>query len=217
MNRLARWTRLLSIGLLMILQNLHAESLSTLSSPARGAILFTNYCSGCHSLHYLSWERMQTDLQLTQHSNLQIHPGLQLSMPNLKTIWPEHALSKSDAESWFGRLPPDLSLSSRQRGTTWIKEYLLGFYAEPNHRFGVNNTQLPQTKMPNILESIQHQVTPQEFDAILSDITNFLEYTGEPATLIRYKIGRWVLGFLLVACVGFYRWTQSSDSCCRAW
>ena len=35
-----------------------------------------------------------------------------------------------------------------------------------------------------------------EFDQNVRDITNFLDYVGEPAKLIRLKLGKWVLLFL---------------------
>lgn len=168
---------------------------ATYAAPnrARGAILFMNYCSGCHSLRYLSWSRMLSDLDLDQHSTAQITPRLRLSLPPLSQTWPHIAMAPQDANSWFGKPPPDLSLISRQRGTTWVQTYLQGFYPDHNRRFGVNNHQFPNTMMPNILESL-----PGDQRAELADIAYFLVYAAEPAVLIRTHLGGYVLGFLLI-------------------
>lgn len=40
------------------------------------------------------------------------------------------------------------------------------------------------------------RVTPQEYDQTVRDITNFLEYAGEPAALKRQSLGVWVILFL---------------------
>ncbi len=39
-------------------------------------------------------------------------------------------------------------------------------------------------------------MTPAEFDLAVRDISNFLEYVGEPAALKRQGLGVWVLLFL---------------------
>lgn len=40
--------------------------------------------------------------------------------------------------------------------------------------------------------------TPQEFNRDIRDLTNFLVYLGEPAKLVRYRVGAYVLIFLAV-------------------
>ncbi|HYM86234.1 MAG TPA: cytochrome c1, partial [Pseudoxanthomonas sp.] len=39
--------------------------------------------------------------------------------------------------------------------------------------------------------------TPAQFDQTARDITNFLEYAGEPAALKRQSMGVWVILFLV--------------------
>ena len=41
-------------------------------------------------------------------------------------------------------------------------------------------------------------MAPGEFRRVARDITNFLVYAGEPAKLVRSRIGFWVLAFLAV-------------------
>lgn len=196
---LIRWpvfcmTILLTFGHNVIYADAHLDVPGYVSnSRARGAILFMNYCSGCHSLRYLSWSRMLSDLNLNEHSPMQITPRLLLSLPQLAQTWPKVAMTPEDATNWFGKPPPDLSLISRQRGKTWVLAYLQGFYPDHAQRFGVNNHQFPNTMMPNVLESL-----PNDQRAELANIAYFLAYAAEPAVLIRNRLGWFVLGFLLI-------------------
>jgi ubiquinol-cytochrome c reductase cytochrome c1 subunit len=41
-------------------------------------------------------------------------------------------------------------------------------------------------------------MTPVQYQQATRDLVAFLDYVGEPAKLVRYKIGFWVIAFLLV-------------------
>ena len=43
------------------------------SSLQRGAALYMNYCSGCHSLKYVRYSRIASDLGLTEDQELLSH------------------------------------------------------------------------------------------------------------------------------------------------
>ena len=43
-----------------------------------------------------------------------------------------------------------------------------------------------------------------EYDAAVRDLTNFLVYLGEPAKLVRYHLGLYVLAFLVIFFVFVY-------------
>src|SRR5690554_4873322 len=82
------------------------------ASLQRGARLFMNYCSGCHSLQYLRYSRMAEDLGLSEEEvmeNLNF-TGAKFGEPILT------AMPAEGAAQWFGTAPPDLSLTSRVRG-----------------------------------------------------------------------------------------------------
>ncbi|RYE64164.1 MAG: cytochrome c1, partial [Oxalobacteraceae bacterium] len=80
------------------------NDLSDRASLQRGAQLYMNNCSGCHSLKYLRYSRLADDLGLTEEevmNNLNftgsaIGDPVPVSMP------------KAEAEKWFGKMPPDL-------------------------------------------------------------------------------------------------------------
>lgn len=192
------WGRGLCIALFAWLATAHSASLPPRASAARGAIVFMNYCSGCHSLKYLPWSRIVNDLDLTQQSSARISSSLTLTLPNLSHTWPQVAMAESDATKWFGKLPPDLSLTQRQRGSPWIQAYLSGFYPDPQQSYGVNNHKFPKTRMPNVLESLQTTLPAANFAAVVADIACFLEYGSEPAVLERRRLGGYVVGFFIL-------------------
>ncbi len=111
------------------------------------------------------------------------------------------AMPKEVAAKWFGGPPPDLSLVARAKGTDWIYTYLRGFYKDDSRVFGVNNKVLENASMPDALWSLKEKKPEAEFNQDVRDITNFLDYVGEPAKLIRTELGFWVLLFLGVLLV----------------
>jgi ubiquinol-cytochrome c reductase cytochrome c1 subunit len=192
--------------------------LSDRASLQRGAGLFMNYCSGCHSLQYLRYSRMGADLGLTDE---QVQENLNFSGSKVG----EHiqtALTKDEGEKFFGKAPPDLSVIARVRGSDWIYNYLKSFYVDESRPVGWNNTIFPNASMPNPLwqlQGIQHaqlgkpdasgdrpvekllipqpgQQTAEQFDQTARDIATFLEYAGEPAAIQRESLGVWVILFL---------------------
>jgi ubiquinol-cytochrome c reductase cytochrome c1 subunit len=197
-------------------------------SLQRGARNFMSYCSGCHSLKYMRYSRLATDLDISDSLRDQflVKPGDKFS-DYIKTSMPA-----ADAQEWFGRPPPDLSLVARSRGSDWVFNFLTTFYADPASRqTGVNNLQLPGTAMPHVLASVQgvqtivwnnveHKgpdgkavvttefkgfapgvagsLTPKQFDEFARDTVNFLQYVSDPSQLERQGLGIWVVLFLLM-------------------
>jgi len=170
------------------------------ASLQNGAKLFMNYCSGCHAISFMRYNRIGADLGLSDElitENLMFagsKPG-----ETMVTAMPEGAASK-----WFGGVPPDLSLVARSKGTDWIYTYLRSFYNDEARIFGVNNKVLVNASMPDVLWSLREAQSEAEFDNSVRDITNFLDYVGEPAKLIRLQLGKWVLLFLGVLFVLTY-------------
>ena len=82
------------------------------ASLQRGAQLYMNYCSGCHALKYLRYSRMAQDLGLTEE---EVMNNLNFTGSAIGDPIPV-AMPKENAEKWFGKMPPDLSLISRVPG-----------------------------------------------------------------------------------------------------
>lgn len=188
------------------------------ASLQRGAKLFFNYCVGCHSLKYMRYERIASDLGLTEAEVME-----NLNFTGAK--FGEPVVSHMPAEmaaKWFGKAPPDLSLEVRAKGADWVNAYLNSFYLDPSRPVGWNNTVFPNASMPFPLWELQGlqtavmteakpgedakveklvlsqpgKLTPAQFQQASRDLTTFLEYASEPAALERHHYGIWVLLFL---------------------
>jgi ubiquinol-cytochrome c reductase cytochrome c1 subunit len=128
------------------------NEIANLPSLQRGARHFMDYCSGCHSLKYIRYSRVAEDLKISDalRDAYLVKPGEKFS-DYIKAPMPA-----ADAQEWFGKPPPDLSLVARSRGSDWVFNFLTTFYADPASRqTGVNNLQLPGTAMPHVLASVQ--------------------------------------------------------------
>lgn len=199
--------------------------LSDKSSLQRGAQLFVNYCMGCHSAKYMRYNRMARDLNIplsVLKENLMF--GVEKVGSTMQTAMPADL-----AEQWFGVMPPDLTLKARSRGADWLYSYLLTFYRDPDSNTGFNNLQFDSVAMPHVLADLQgikvpvygtndsgHRyiselktvvkgsMTDGEYAAAMRDLVNFMVYISEPAQLVRYQVGFWVIFYLLILLVVVY-------------
>jgi ubiquinol-cytochrome c reductase cytochrome c1 subunit len=128
-------------------QSWRAEStVADLGSLQRGARDFLSYCNGCHALKYMRYSRLGTDLEIPpEQLKLLVPPGQKIS-DYIGTPMPA-----ADAEVWFGKAPPDLSLMARERGTDYLYRFLTTFYVDFSRPTGANNLALPTTAMPAVL------------------------------------------------------------------
>jgi ubiquinol-cytochrome c reductase cytochrome c1 subunit len=176
---------------------------------------------GCHAAKYVRYNRLAADLQLSEDQLVQnlMFTGEQ----PFDTM--SNAMRDADAERWFGITPPDLSLIARSRGTDYIYTFLRSFYESPGSSTGVDNLVLPNTAMPHVLWELQGvnravfevdeehggaevfahfetvragELNEQQYDQVVRDIVNFLDYIGEPMQRERQALGIRVLAFLLV-------------------
>ena len=170
------------------------------ASLQRGAQLFMNNCSGCHSLKYLRYERISEDLGISEslmQDNL-MFTGSKLGDQVVT------AMDPADAKNWFGAAPPDLTLEARLRTPDWLYSYLIGFYPDESRPYGYNNHMLQNVGMPHVLASMQATMSEEEFHAAMLDMTNVLTYVAEPTQLHREQLGRYVLLFLAILLIPAY-------------
>jgi ubiquinol-cytochrome c reductase cytochrome c1 subunit len=128
------------------------NEIANINSLQRGARNFISYCSGCHSAQFIRYSRICQDLHIAedQCSSFLLPPGRKL------TDYVKASMPAADAQEWFGKPPPDLSLVTRSRSPDWVFNFLTTFYADPASRqTGINNLQLPGTAMPHVLASLQ--------------------------------------------------------------
>jgi ubiquinol-cytochrome c reductase cytochrome c1 subunit len=200
------------------MQAAQANPYST-AAVQRGARTYFNYCSGCHSIKYMSYSRLADDLKLSPDEALKsfAFTGAKIGDQVVSNMPAENS------QQWFGKTPPDLSLEGRAKGADWIYNYLRSFYVDHTAAVGWNNRVFPNASMPNPLWELQgvqvaHRAaakpgeeaaieklelaqkgrqSPQEFDDTVRDLTSFLVYVGEPAALQRASVGVWVILFLV--------------------
>ncbi len=197
-------------------------SINDRASLRRGAQLFLDTCLACHSAAYMRYNRLM-DIGMSEEEIRKVLPeGSKLG----STM--HAAMDAESAKSVYGVAPPDLSVVARSRGVDWLYTYFRGFYVDATTTSGVNNVVFPLVAMPNIMGYMQgeqelhvekhedgHEVktlkltspgtmSTQEYDATVADLVNFIDFMGEPAKLVRYKLGYIVIGFLFILLILTY-------------
>ncbi|MEA3275681.1 MAG: cytochrome c1 [Pseudomonadota bacterium] len=191
------------------------------ASLQRGAKYYVNYCMGCHSLKYMRYNRMAEDLGI---DDVDLRQSLIFTGAKPGELM-ANALRPEDGEKWFGTAVPDLTLVTRWRSPDWVYSYLKGFYLDDSRPYGVNNLVFPDVGMPHVLGPLQGvqeavyteshgeegeakkhlegielvetgSMSPDKYDGMARDLTNFLTYAGEPIKREREKLGIYVLLFL---------------------
>ncbi|HUW25090.1 MAG TPA: cytochrome c1 [Gallionella sp.] len=186
-------------------------------SLQRGAKLFTSYCLSCHGAVYMRYNRLK-DIGMSEEQirkDLLLPEGMKLG----STM--QAAMDKEAATQVYGVAPPDLSVIARSRSPDWLYTYMRSFYVDSSRPSGWNNAIFPNVGMPHILAELQGEqkleishgegheagklvldkpgtMSPAEYDVAIADLTNYLVFMGEPAKLVRHKLGFIVLGFLFL-------------------
>jgi ubiquinol-cytochrome c reductase cytochrome c1 subunit len=186
------------------------NDLSDKESLKKGFKTYINYCLGCHQLQYQRYNRTFTDLGIEEADGVAnyMYTGEKVG-DHITNTMPE-----KEAAKWFGSAPPDLTLEARLRSPDWIYTYLRSFYMDSERPFGVNNKVFKDVGMPHVLQDLQGvssidehgklspamggSLTAEEYDVVVRDLTNFLEYVGEPSKLERKSMGYNVLIFLFI-------------------
>ena len=186
------------------------NDLSDKESLKRGFKSYINYCLGCHQLQYQRYNRTFADLGISDEEGKAewMFTGEKVGDHITNTM------PAKEAAAWFGAAPPDLTLEARFRSPDWIYTYLRSFYVDEARPFGVNNKVFKDVGMPHVLQNLQGirtmdengvlsapvggTMTEAEYDEFARDLTNFLEYVGEPNKLERKELGKWVIGFLFI-------------------
>ncbi len=184
------------------------------ASLQRGAKLFMNYCLGCHQMQFQRYERTFNDLGIPLELGME---NLVFTKDTKVGDHIKNSMAKEDGAKWFGAAPPDLTLEARLRGPDWIYSYLKSFYVDPSRPFGVNNTVFKDVGMPHVLQELQGvprkvyeermidgemvqeyvgiksdgsgEMSEDEYDRAMLDLTNFMVYIGEPMILERESLG----------------------------
>lgn len=208
------------------------------ASLQRGARIFVNYCLSCHSASYMRYERMGNDLGISEElvrENLlfaasQVGDLMKAVMsvedatdwfgtapPDLSLVTryrsPEWVYTymrgfyrDDDSPSgWNNVVFPNVAMphvlyewQGEQRARAGRDPAAAG---DTGHGSGTMLARLELVE-PGTLSS-------QDYDLAMRDLTNFLVYVGEPAKLVRYRIGIYVLIFLAVFL--FFAWLLKKE------
>ncbi|MGB5831220.1 MAG: cytochrome c1 [Thiohalocapsa sp.] len=194
------------------------------ASLQRGAKYFANYCMGCHSLQYMRYNRMAADLDIPEDELTEnlifgdakpgdlmtnaLRPedgadwfGTEIPDLSLVTRWRNPDWVYTYLKSFYvdDTRPYGVNnLIFDKVGMPHPLSHLQGIqepvYAEadghggegggaPGHMIGLQLTQ-------------PGQLSVEEYDNMVRDLTNFLTYVGEPYKLERRSFGLYVLLFL---------------------
>ena len=193
------------------------------ASLQRGAKLFVNYCLSCHSARMMRYNRMGKDLGLT---DAQVEENLMFASEKVGELMTVSMREEDAKRWFgTPPLDLSLVARSRSEDWLFTYLLSFYKDDDPARPFGVNNLVFRDVAMPHVLGSLQgYQVpvyeehegkdgkkvktikglelrelgtmTPDDYEVAVRDLVGFLVYVGEPAKLVRYKIGTWVLVFL---------------------
>ncbi len=195
------------------------------SSLQNGALLFGQYCLACHSLQYVRFQQVASDLAIDAPiMKTQFLFSDQPSQEKKLSDYMTATVSSDAAKRGFGVTPPDLSLVARARDPDWLLTFLLSFYQDGTRLTGVNNQVSADVAMPHVLAGLQGlqectsndaasksllntcdvlevkgasgTMTPDEYRQNMNDLVNFLEYVGDPVAEKRHAMGIRVLIYL---------------------
>ena len=116
-----------------------------------GAKLFVNYCLSCHSAQYARYNRVAEDLEIPLEA---LRENLMFTTDKVGDRMTT-TMQPTDAQSWFGTTPPDLTLVARVRKPDWLYTYLRAFYRDETSPSGWNNSLFEKVAMPHAMYELQ--------------------------------------------------------------
>lgn len=183
-----------------------------MQSVERGAKLFATNCLSCHTLIYLKYDKLAQKAGITYDKmpvNIKDWP-FGVTPPDLST--------EADVRGvdWiYTYLHSFYADPSRPTGSnnllvpnTAMPAILAPFQGEQllaKGHFNQGGVLGGEVEWYNLLVLNRHgSMSPEEFDIMAADLTNFLAYASSPYYVEQRQIGYWVLGFLAVLFVFMY-------------
>jgi ubiquinol-cytochrome c reductase cytochrome c1 subunit len=177
----------------------HIKVDTDLPAIARGVDDLMGNCHSCHNLKYVTYldlEKLGIDRQ-----KIDGWRGDQPINSPLTSLMSDQAAMQS-----FNLVPPDLSLMTKARegGASYVYSYLLGYYSTPDGV--VKNHVFPGTKMPDPLgmSTTTDHAQREQIRATAHDIVSFLYWAADPHEQERYRLGYYVIGYLLILTLLLY-------------
>jgi ubiquinol-cytochrome c reductase cytochrome c1 subunit len=179
------------------LENIQVDT--SLAAIERGVEDLMNNCHNCHTLKYITYHDLAR-FGIDKKKIEEWRGDQPLDAP-LASLMSDEAAMQS-----FGLVPPDLSLMTKARegGPSYVYSYLLGYYNTPEGE--TKNHIFPETKMPDPL-GISNATEPAQRDEIgktAHDIVSFLSWAADPHEQERYRLGYYVIGYLVILTLLLY-------------
>jgi len=204
------------------------NNVANTASLQRGARYFVNYCMGCHSAKYVRYNRLGEDLQLTEDQlidNLMFtgerpFDTMSIAMdPDDAARWfgtapPDLSLiARSRGTDYIYTFLQSFYVD--ESSPTGVDNLVLPGTAMPHVLWELQGIQEAHEGEAAAEEEGEHgeaageehtmlelvepgTMNEEEFDEVVRDIVNFLDYIGEPMQLERQSLGIRVIAFLLV-------------------
>jgi ubiquinol-cytochrome c reductase cytochrome c1 subunit len=177
-----------------MLENARVDT--SLPTVERGVEDVMNNCHSCHTLKYIRFRDL-AKFGIDRKKIDEWRGDQPLDAP-LASLMSDEAAMQS-----FGLVPPDLSLMTKARegGADYVYSYLLGYYSTPDGE--TRNRIFPATKMPDPLgiSTATDHAQREEIKKTAHDIVSFLSWAADPHEKERYRLGYYVIGYLVILTV----------------
>jgi len=206
---------------------LHAPiDLTDKASLQNGAKLFMNYCFGCHDTRYQRYNRVARDIGISDELMIEnlIFTGVKVGNLMYNAVEDEQAakwfgqtppdltmitrVKGTDfvytyLKSFYADPERPFGVNNSVFKDVGMPHVLQSLQGLPTAEFetdenGVKHLKHDEHGMAIITTDGSGEMSDDEFDIAVRDITNFLTYASEPSKLERQNTGKWVLGFLAI-------------------
>lgn len=206
-------------------------TLSNRTSLQRGARLFVNYCLSCHSAKYMRYNRMAADLEIPEDAVKQNLMFASDKIGNTMTVaMPAEAaeewfgvtppdlsvIARSRGADWLYSFLNGFYRDEKK--ATGVNNLYFADTAMPHVLWELQGTAERVEAAaddehaddghgdtgPQLAIVEPGRMSESEYRNATRDLVAFLVYMGEPAKLVRYRVGFWVIAFLLVLFLATY-------------
>ena len=206
---------------------LHAPiDLTDKASLQNGAKLFMNYCFGCHDTRYQRYNRVAKDLGIPEDLMLEnlVFTGVKIGNLMYNSVEDKQAAKwfgqappdltlvtrykgtdflYTYLKGFYVDPARPFGVNNTVFKDVGMPHVLQTLQGVPTAKFEKNDKgdmvlAHDEHGMPIITTDGSGELSSEEYDIVVRDITNFLTYAGEPSKLERENTGKWVIGFLFI-------------------
>ena len=200
-------------------------------SLRNGAATYMNNCLGCHQLQYQRYNRTFTDLGIDEKEGIEtlmftgekVGDHITNTMPEKEAAAffgaapPDLTLvTRFRSSDWlYTYLRSFYADSARPFGVNnavfkdvgmpHVFQQLQGVQElTADAKAMLQSDKVRPLTSADLVLTQPGDLTPAEYDVVVRDLVNFLEYTGEPSKVERHRLGYWVLAFLVILFIFSY-------------